>query len=853
MKQLEISECNSNDRFSEILGPERVRIAAVIKYASTRDTTARDAATRDAATIDRLFRHHQDTNSSDNMKGTEEYWRNALTDGFETPFPAPPSSAQDPVADSMIEYAFQSQGKPLQDIVTSNTIRAAWALVTGRMTSSDDVVFGVALPGRSTQVIGINEKTTPRSVIIPVRMKLARDQRVADYLEAVQMQAMHMMLLEQTELQRISKTCLVGQQSCIQTLLIIRPSHIDSTQDGSQPQKSHPYALVLEFHLGSGRIVARASFDSRTIDTRRVQELLEALDFTIHQLCGTDSEQTLADIHIVTNHDVEAIWKWNGTVPAPAERCVHEMIEERARIQPHAPAVRAWDGDLTYSELDQLATELAGHLTSLGVRSDILVPLCFEKSMWATVAMLGVLKAGGGFVFLDSSLPVQRLRSLVQQIKAGLVLASPSTQPLSARLGQHVVPISSDFFQNLCNQTTEHPLTPSLSTPGLRASSPSSVLYVVFTSGSTGTPKGVEITHQNVASAVRHQAELFEFTTQSRIFDFAAYSYDVSISTAIATLATGGCLCVPSDQDRRSNLPGSIALLGANVVVLTPSIARLLSPEEIPKVQLIILVGEALSPRDIQPWWNKVRFIHRYGVSECPAASTINSGACSVEEAARIGKGAGLVTWVVDQENHDYLLPVGAVGELLLEGPLVSQGYLGDPEKTASKFIYDPVWLSRGAPGRAGRRGRLYKTGDLVRYNEDGSLTFIGRKDTQVKIHGQRVELGEVEYRVQECILDARQVVAEIIMPQGSKSSPVLAAFLQLKENRTPEIDEPVASTPAIFHISSDIRAKLAEHLPSYMVPAVFLAVRELPMTATGKTDRRRLREIGGSFTAQQL
>ena len=317
------------------------------------------------------------------------------------------------------------------------------------------------------------------------------------------------------------------------------------------------------------------------------------------------------------------------------------------------------------------------------------------------------------------------------------------------------------------------------------------------------------------------------------------------------TLAAGGCLCVPSDQDRRNNLPGSIASLRANLLQLTPSVAQFLSPEEMPELQSIIFAGEALRVTDVKPWWGKVQVINTYGPSECTPISTINCNASSPEEATRIGKGAGQVTWVVDPENHDHLLPLGCIGELLLEGPLVGRGYLNDPEKTAAAFIQDPAWLLQGAPGRPGRHGRLYKTGDLVRYNEDGSLTFMGRKDAQVKIRGQRVELGEVEHRVQECMPEARQVVAEVIVPQGENSSPALAAFLQMNDTR--ESDEAEGTTVNILPITADIEEKLAEHLPIYMVPTVFFSMRELPMTATGKTDRKRLREIGGSFSVQKL
>ena len=203
-------------------------------------------------------------------------------------------------------------------------------------------------------------------------------------------------------------------------------------------------------------------------------------------------------------------------------------------------------------------------------------------------------------------------------------------------------------------------------------------------------------------------------------------------------------------------------------------------------------------------------------------------------------------------KNHDHLLPLGSIGELLLEGPLVGPSYLNNPEKTAAVFIEDPVWLLQDALDRPGRHGRLYKTGDLVRYNEDGSLTCIKRKDTQVKIRGQRVELEEVAHHVQECMLEVEHVVIEVIVPEGDNSSPMLAAFVQMDDDVT-ETDRRGSVFASLLLIDASLEGRLAEHLPSYMIPTVFFSMRELPMTATGKKNRRRLCEIGGSFSVQQL
>lgn len=534
----------------------------------------------------------------------------------------------------------------------------------------------------------------------------------------------------------------------------------------------------------------------------------------------------------ISQSDLDKIWRWNSIVPEAEERCVHEMIQYQAQARPSAPAVCAWDGNLTYHELDHLATVLAGQLVDLGVKPNMLVPLCFEKSMWTTVAMLGVMKAGGAFMLLDPSLPEQRLQCMVREANTSLLVSSAGEHALASQLCPKTLVVDHGYF---------HDNVDSQPTRSLPDSDPNSIIYVVFTSGTTGTPKGAIITHKSSASGHRHQIAGLGYTAESRVYDFSAYSFDISIYNALTTLVAGGCLCVPKEQDRKSNLAGSINSLRANTISLTPSVARLLSPADLLDLKTMILGGEAIHVGDIEPWWGRV--FTAYGPSECTPTSMMNLRPSSPEEACRLGRGVGVVTWVFDQHDHNSLLPPGCVGELLLEGPLVGLGYLNDPKKTAAAFIEDPTWLLRGSSGRPGRRGRLYKTGDLVKYAEDGSLVFVGRNDSQVKIRGQRVELGEVERAVQDCVSVASQVVAETLVPAKDGSSPALAAFIRMDGLAMAE------SGLSMLSITEDSRKKLEELIPSYMVPTVFFSIGEFPMTPTGKTDRRRLREMGESFS----
>ncbi|EFQ92914.1 hypothetical protein PTT_09891 [Pyrenophora teres f. teres 0-1] len=211
---------------------------------------------------------------------------------------------------------------------------------------------------------------------------------------------------------------------------------------------------------------------------------------------------------------------------------------------------------------------------------------------------------------------------------------------------------------------------------------------------------------------------------------------------------------------------------------------------------------------------------------------------------------------MVDPENHERLAPLGSMGELLVEGPILARGYLNDVNKTEAAFINDPAWLLEGYRGHVGRRGRLYKTGDLVRYDVDGNLVYLGRKDSQVKVRGQRVELGEIEHHVRECLPEARQLAVEVILPSGQKNHAMLAVFVQLgKGTHNAHLEEKAGgdniTAQVVFLTGTE--EELAKRLPKHMVPTVFFALLHFPMTTSGKTDRKRLREIGASFTAQQL
>ncbi|PTB57225.1 hypothetical protein M431DRAFT_551549 [Trichoderma harzianum CBS 226.95] len=787
--------------------------------------------------------------SSQDTKSATDYWTKSLGNCDHVAFPTLPASIREPAPRQVASEHILLDKNSISDITTSTLAHAAWAIVVGRISGGEDVVFGSTVSGRGATIAGIEEIVGPTIATVPMRIKWSKEATITNFLQDVQSQRTEMISFEQTGLQQIAKMSPDCAKACnFQTLLIIQPQDGEEQESAfgkwqnDEGKNSNTYPLTLFITLGSSEISVKASFDSRVIEPLTMQRLLEQFKDTVLNLHENiaSSSKTLQDLQVLPLSDLRTLWTWNSAVPDYIDKLLHSVIEDQAQVRPAAPAIHAWDGDFTYSELDSLSTSLASHLIGLGFESGVAVPLCFEKSKWTIVSLFAVLKAGGAFVLLDTSLPEQRLQSIVEQLDSGLLLSSSeASQRFSLFSSRKTIVVDASLFKEISGSSQSYTKV---------SVSSKSLAYVVFTSGSTGTPKGVQVSHRNLATAIHHQQGHFKYSDKSRFLDFASYSFDMSLFTIFHNFSAGGCLCIPRDEDRRNNLAKTIAALNADTLVLTPSVSRSLKPADVPGVKSILWCGEALHSKDAEPWFGNIHAINTYGPSECTPVTTINYEAKGVEEMGYIGRGVGVATWVVDAENYNQLVPIGHVGELLLEGPLVGLGYLNAPEKTAEAFVENPEWLVKGFETNPGRQGRLYRTGDLVRYTNDHNIVFVGRKHTKVKMRGQWVELGDVAYQVGQHIPNAKQVVAEVIAPGGDETRPLLAAFLELDSKATA-----AESLLEFYQTDSQLEAALAATLPKHMIPDVYFSVVQIPMTAAGKTNRGRLRELGATFTIQQL
>ncbi|KAF3065948.1 Nonribosomal peptide synthetase 4 [Daldinia childiae] len=526
----------------------------------------------------------------------------------------------------------------------------------------------------------------------------------------------------------------------------------------------------------------------------------------------------------LTPEQLEQIWSWNTPVPPTLEICMHELVEKQAKEDPNRPAVNSWDGAFTYQDVSSRSDQLAAHLVSVGVKIGSIVPLCFEKSKWTVVAVLAVMKSGATFALMDPSQPEGRLRTIVEQTGASTIITSKLQESLGHRIAPNAthITLSSEQFSS-------YNTSPSL--PSVPASAN---LYIQFTSGSTGKPKGVIITHENYSSGAIPRAEIVGYRAHSRVLDFASYAFDVCIDCMLCTLSVGGCLCIPSDADRVNDLSGAIRKMDVNMAHMTPSVARVLDSDIIPSLEVLGLGGEAISAGDAATWSRNTKVINAYGPSECTVGCAVNGD--------------------VGAESQKAHVSIGAVGELLVEGPIVGPGYLNDAERTAIAFISDPKWLLAGSSQHAGRSGRLYKTGDLVRYDPDGTIIFVGRGDQQVKLRGQRIELAEIEYNMRDKLPPGTRVAAEVIRPGGPAGEPTLVAFIAERAGLVPE-SEPLLGSLSLQVADSltGMNKAISEHLPIYMVPAAYIPLQTMPLLVSAKTDRKRLRELGHALSRKDI
>jgi amino acid adenylation domain-containing protein len=496
--------------------------------------------------------------------------------------------------------------------------------------------------------------------------------------------------------------------------------------------------------------------------------------------------------------------------------CVHELFERQTAQRPDAIAVICGDERLTYRQLNERANQLAHYLRARGVGPDSLVGISLERRPELVVSLLAVWKAGGAYVPLDPTYPRERLAFMVKDAGINLLLVSASTSSQFAESAAKIVRLDADWPAMAGEQTDN--LRP--------VATPLNLAYIIYTSGSTGTPKGAMIVHRGLVNYLWWAIEAYGAHAGSAVPVHSSISFDLTVTSLYPALLAGIAVDLIADDAGGQHLIDALKRMkDRSLVKITPAhlelLGRQLTADEAAGMTRVFVIGGENLPAETLKFWRdaspRTRLVNEYGPTETVVGCCVYEvrDEDSHHGAVPIGRPiANTHLYVLDEARQQ--VAAGAMGELYIGGAGVARGYLNRPELTAERFLVDPFSSEPGA--------RMYKTGDLARWREDGVLEFLGRVDHQVKIRGYRIELGEVEAYVARHKA-VRQVT--VIAREDVPGERTLAAYIVTNGDSA--------------GVEAGLRAELKASIPDYMVPSAFVFLDQLPLTTNGKVDRAAL------------
>jgi amino acid adenylation domain-containing protein len=766
------------------------------------------------------------------LQQEREYWRRALEGApalLELPTDRPRPVQQTFAGDFLPLQLDTRLTRELKGLAQRNEmtlymlVAAAWAIVFSRLSGQEEVVLGTVSANRTRpeleSLIGFFVNT------LAVRVEVSGN--IAGLLQRVKAQILDVQEHQELPFEQIVEIVKpprsLTQTAIFQVMLAWQSNNQEIPKFIGLELEPEPvsyavakFDLTLDLRETGDRIAgglryATALFSRGTIE-RHAGYLRQALEAMV-----ADSRQAVAGIDLLSPEERTLLTSWNATeAPYPEHRCIHQLFEEQAQKSPEATAVVHEEHSLSYFELNQQANRLAHQLIALGLKPDDCVPICVKRSLNMVIGMLAILKAGGAYVPLDPSYPSIRLMQILADASPKILLSDFSgRKALGERTLESLIVVDLDEV-NL--QRLEQPATnPDPEALGLTSHH---LAYVIYTSGSTGMPKGVMIEHANAMNLITWATKVFSPSEMAHTLFSTSIQFDVSIFECFATLARGATLHLVDDVLAMLNPRHAVSLMCA----VPSAMAALLDQQTLlPSVRTVNLGGEPLKKALIEKVFKQsqaTRVWNLYGPTETTTYSTWSFFGRGEQIVESIGRPvANTQIYLLDKNKQP--VPLGAVGELYIGGAGVARGYLNRPELTAERFLTNPF--------SADRKARMYKTGDLARYREDGTIECLGRNDFQVKIRGFRVELEEIEAALVKYAGVREAVVLACEDHSGNKR---LVAYVTANE-ATKDSASPLDVEALRSHVSS--------LLPSYMVPAVYVLLKKLPFTPNGKLDRKAL------------
>ncbi|MCB0165297.1 MAG: amino acid adenylation domain-containing protein [Anaerolineae bacterium] len=797
----------------------------------------------------------------------ETFWRSALR-GFVSPTTFPTDRAAGTGLTSYREQVSYLPTRLSQNLslmarkhhLTLNTFfQGAWALLLSRYSGTSDVLFGVTVSGRPPELTEVEAMVGLFINTLPARVQIAPNTPLLRWLQQLQ--------LQQRERESYAYSSLVDIQgwseiqrgrSLFDTVLIFENYPVDLMSDELSDQfhikdthtvEQTNYPLTILVIPDNNSVTVRFSYNTTYFKPETIARVADYFQVVLEGMV-THLHHPLRQLPLLSEQDRHRLLvEWNDTqTDYPQNQLLHQCIETQAERTPEAVAVVFETEHLTYQAVNRRANRLAHYLQSLGVGPEVLVGVYLDRSPQTAISLLAILKAGGAYLPLDPAYPQERLAFMVADAQLSFVIRQSSAaddawaninRQIQAQNGQQPATIDLDAITDELNQQpTYNPIS---------RIKPDNLAYVIYTSGSTGRPKGVMVEHQAILNMLHWLQDCYPLTHDDVVAQKTPLSFTDSVCEYFWPLMVGAKMAI-IDTDTVRDPHRLYAALADHRVSLTqfvpPLIAAFLQvvrasgqANPLPHLKWVFSGGEALPAPVAREWYRlfkAAKIANIYGMTE--SVSYVTNYLIDREPDAQtvsIPMGqplANATVYILDQAGQ--ICPIDVMGEIHIGGFSMARGYLYQPGLTAEKFIPNPFSASSSSTNGEEKAGRLYKTGDLGRYRIDQTgrpiLEYLGRLDHQVQIRGMRVELGEVE-----AVLEQYQTIqrAVVLAREEDGNDRRLVAYV-------------VAEAPAGIDersLITDLREFLKQKLPDYMIPAAFVVMETLPLTPSGKVDRKAL------------
>ena len=757
-----------------------------------------------------------------------------LLDGYEEPAKIEPMERPEPTEHTMerkkltnsreVSEALERAAR--ENKATMNTImEAAWGILLQRYNHTDDVVFGKVVSGRNADLEGIENVVGLFVNTIPIRVNTKEHQTVRELIQQLQRQGVDGNSHDYVSLSDVQSKTSLGKE-LIKTIFAFENYYMDNQLQESDKaglktklvsvREETEYAITISSHMEQGRLINEILYNPNTFTGTEIVFILERLEEILKEI-ALDQGQKVSDIKAVTKQEMELILeKFNDTkTEYPREKTIAEIFEEQADLYADKVALEAVGiqhslSSVTYKQLDELANGIAWKLKAAGIKRDMPVVIMADASIEMIAGILGVIKAGGGYVPIDMSYPTERIAFMLGDCQPKAAITFHAGEKMTALLQERFIPVI-DLEKEECKKGSKE--RPNIT------SDAESMAYIIYTSGTTGKPKGTVIETRGVIRLVKN-TNYYSYSDNTVMMQTGSLAFDASTFQIWGPLLNGGKLILAAKEQYISPISLKKILLDKKVTTmfLTTSLFNqiaIVDSSAFASLDYVSFGGEKASRECIEmillDQANKdLTLCNVYGPTEATSLSTYYD-LKDYKKGAVIPIGKSLSNSTTYVMNQGQLCGIGIPGELCIGGDGVAREYLNRPDLTDQKFIPNPFG-----------EGKLYLSGDLVRWMPDGNIEFLGRIDEQVKIRGFRIELAEIESVIRkiEYITDTAVIVRE-----DASGEKAIYAYYTSDEMVHPK----------------ELKKLLAKEMPSYMLPSYMMQIEKIPINLNGKLDKKAL------------